>query len=256
MEASPSPVRYADLAEARTAYGRGTALWASAGRLRIADGWWIALSRTRFVDYNLALIHGKGVGEAVSDVLGEVTRADVPAMVMLAGDGLGAADALNEAGWVCTGALPFMARDGGPAADDPCARLLGPNDLAAARRLAAVAFGVPGEVGAIVYAEGALERPGTRFWGLFEGGSLRSCVANQYVGDRFSVGWALSTAPGDQRSGYGRRLVRASAARRLAEGASVALLMATGAGQHLYEQEGYVTLEHWQLWSRPRWVLR
>lgn len=254
MDSSPSPVPFSDIPEARTAYGRSTAIWADPSRHHVERDWWIALSLTPYIDYNLALVHGGS--EVARHVLDEVTGAAVPALIMLAGSGLAAGDLLTEAGWVCTGALPFMGKDHGPAEEDPQVRLLVQRDLVEARRLAAAAFGVPEEVGAIVYAEEALVRPGARMWGLFEGDALRCCSVSQYVGDRFSVGWALSTAPEHQRSGYGRRLMRASAARRLAEGPPIALLMATDEGRHLYEQEGYVTLEHWQIWSRPRWMLR
>ncbi len=70
--------------------------------------------------------------------------------------------------------------------------------MGAARQLAAAAFGVPEEVGAIVYADEVATREDCRVWGLFEAGRLVSCVLNVYVG---------------------------------------------------------VTLEHWQIWSRPRWAL-
>jgi GNAT superfamily N-acetyltransferase len=255
MRSPPTPIPYADIPGARTAYGRGTAVWSSSGHLEVEVDWWLAFSLTPYVDYNLALLHGDTAVHVAPHVLDAVAEAGVPAVVMLAGAGLGAAEVLSAAGWACTGSLPFMCRDDGPAADDPCVRPLGPQDLADARHLAGSAFAVPDGVGAIVYAEDALGREGARLWGLFEEGTLRCCCANQYVGDRYSVGWGLSTAPADQRSGYGRRLMRASAARRLAEGPPIALLMATPTGRRLYEQEGYVTLEHWQIWSRPRWVL-
>ena len=255
MESSPTPITFADVPGARTGYGRATALWAAPGHHLVEDDWWIALSLTPYVDYNMALLHGDTGPDAAPRVLDEIARAGVPAVVMLAGAGLGAAEVLRAAGWACTGSLPFMARDKGPAQDDPDFRLLEQHDLVDARRLAGLAFGVPDDVGTILFADEALDRPGARLWGVFEDGELRCCSATMWVDGEFSVGWGLSTAPEHQRGGYARRLMRASAARRLAGGPPVALLMATPAGRHLYEQEGYVTLEHWQIWSRPRWVL-
>ena len=167
------------------------------------------------VDYNLALLHGPGATEAAPGVLDVVDSAGVPAMVMLAGEGLAAADVLGDAGWVCTGALPFMARSHGPACDDPGVRLLEAGELAATRSLAAAAFGVPEEVTAIVFDDSALSRPDTRVYGLFDEGELRCCSLTVWVEGAFSVGWALSTAPEHQRSGYGRRLLRASNHHRL-----------------------------------------
>jgi len=254
-ESSPTPILYADVAGARTGYGRGTGVWSSVGHHQVEVDWWIAFSLTPYVDYNMALLHGDSAVGAAAGVLDEVATAGVPAVIMLAGAGLAAAEVLRDAGWVCTGALPFMARDRGPADLDPCFRQLGSDDLDEARSLAGRAFGVPDEVGAILFTEEALRREGTRMWGVYEDDELRCCSCSVWIGDEYSVGWGLSTAPEHQRAGYARRLMRSSAARRLADGPPVALLLATAAGRRLYEQEGYVTLEHWQIWSRRRWVL-
>jgi GNAT superfamily N-acetyltransferase len=129
--------------------------------------------------------------------------------------------------------------------------------MGAARALAAAAFGVPDEVGAIVFDDSAPTRPDTLVYGLTDEGELRCCSLTVWVDGAYSIGWALSTAPQHQRSGYGRRLIRASCHRRITGGGPpVALLTATAAGERLYREEGYVTVEHWQTWSRPRWVLR
>jgi len=256
MEPAPSPVGYADIADARTCYGRSTSAWSSSVRLQVEDDWWVALSGTPHVDYNLVLLHGPASPGAAPRLVEEVTAARLPSLIMLAGAGLAAAEALRDAGWVCTGALPFMARIGGPAVDDPDVRRLTADDLPAARALAAAAFGVPEEVGAIVFADGAQDRQDCRLFGLFEDGVLRSCSFTQWVQGRYSVGWALSTAPDRQRSGYGRRLLRASTYHRIhGGGPPVALLMATPVAERLYREERYVTLEYWQIWSRARWVL-
>jgi len=253
----PLAMAFAEVPHARTCYGLGTAPWSAAGRLEVEEDWWMALSLTHHVDYNLALLHGPTAVDATAHVLASVADADVPAVVMLTGAGLAAADVLHESGWVCTGSLPFMAKSQGPMCDDPAVRLLGPGELAGARALAAAAFGVPEEVGAIVFDDGALARPDTRVYGLTDEGELRCCSLTVWVEGAFSVGWALSTAPEHQRSGYGRRLIRASNFRRIADGGPPrALLTATPAGEHLYLEEGYTTVEHWQAWSRPRWVLR
>ncbi len=246
-----------DLRRARTCFGLGTIAWSHAGGLRVEEDWWLALSGTPHVDYNLALLHGPAALDAATHVIDTIGEAGVPAVIMLAGAGLGAVGTLSEAGWVCTGTLPFMERASGPCVDDPAVRLLEPRELADARALVVTAFGVPDEVGAIVYTEEALARPDTLAWGLFEDGALRCCSLSVWVRDAYSVGWALATAPDRQRSGYGRRLMRATNYhRRRLGGPPGALLTASPAGERLYGEEGYATLEHWQVWSRPRWILR
>ena len=256
MDPSPNPVAFADIPGARTCFGWGTAAWSMAGHLQVEDDWWVALSGTPHVDYNLALLHGPTSPEVAPQLIAEVTEAKVPSLIMLAGAGLGATGPLRDAGWVCTGAMPFMARTGGPALDDPAVRRITGDELPEARALAAAAFGVPVEVGEIVYADGVVDREDCRIWGLFEDGVLKCCSHGIWVQGRYSVGWALATAPDQQRSGYGRRLLRASIYHRLyGGGPPVALLTATPVSERLYHEEGYVTLEYWQLWSRARWVL-
>jgi len=255
--AQPLSMTFDDLDRARRCFGLGTAPWSERGVLEVENDWWLALSLTGYVDYNLALLHGPGAVAATPRVLAAIDSARVPAMVMLTGPGLAAADVLRDAGWVCTGAMPFMARSYGPMFDDPDVRLLGAGELADARALAAAAFGVPEEVGAIVFDDAAPSRPGTRVNGLIEGGELRCCSLTVWIEGDFSIGWALSTAPEHQRSGYGRRLMRATNYQRINDGGPTrALLTATPAGERLYRDEGYTTVEHWQTWSRPRWVLR
>ncbi len=253
MDTSPNPIQFADLPDVRTCYGMGTAVWSAHAKHQVEPDFWIALSGTRYVDYNLALIHGDG--EVASHVVEEVRSAGLPSLIMLAGPGLRSVGVLRDEGWVCTGALPFMSKHAGIAESDPNFRRLGPGELAAARALTAAAFDVPDEVGAIVYAEEQLSRSDFRTWGLFEDGTLVSCAASVYVENRYSVGWALATAPENQRAGYGRRVVRALAYERSVAGPPTSLVMATDASKHLYDQEGYLTLEYWQIWSRPRWVL-
>ncbi len=255
METSPNPIQFADLPSVRTCYGLGTAVWSAHHRHHVEPDWWIALSGTRYVDYNLALIHGEQPGEATEQVLDEIRTAKVPAVIMLAGPGLRAVEQLKDAGWVCTGAMPFMSKHGGIDANDPSFRQLEQHELAAARALTAAAFDVPDEVGAIIYADDRLHRADCRIWGLFEDGTLLSCAASAYVEYKYSVGWALATAPENQRAGYGRRMIRALAYQRRIAGPPTSLVMATDASKHLYDQEGYLTLEYWQIWSRPRWVL-
>ena len=204
MDASPTPITFAQVPAARTGYGEATGVWASAGLHQVEVDWWLALSCTSYVDYNLALLHGDSSVTAAAHVLEEIARADVPALIMLAGAGLAACEVLRDAGWACTGALPFMARDFGPTEFDPDFRELEAHELVQARRLVAHAFGVPDQVGEIVFAEATLGRPGAHIWGVFDGDELR-CVSVCQWTEYYSAGWALSTAP-DHRT----RRLRAS----------------------------------------------
>jgi GNAT superfamily N-acetyltransferase len=239
--------------KARTAYGRTTAIWSAAGRHVVEEDWWMGLSGSPHVDYNMALLHGQSAVEVAPTVLGEITAAKVPSVIMLAGAGLAASQVLADAGWVTISAAPFMIQPAGRAEPDPAVRQLRRDELQAAHALASGAFGIPVEVGTIVYADYPVEL-GYRSWGLFEGDDLVCAVASADE-DIYRVGWALATDPARQRNGYAGRMLRALAHERDSRAGGPFLLLASPAGQGLYEKEGYTTLEYWQIWSRPRWAM-
>jgi GNAT superfamily N-acetyltransferase len=66
--------------------------------------------------------------------------------------------------------------------------------------------------------------------------------------------WSMATRPDLQRQGYGRRLLSTALAQAASEGVTESLLLATPAGEALFRALGYRVMEHWQQWSRPRWV--
>jgi hypothetical protein len=139
LSASPNPVAFTSLTVARTCYGQSTIVWASL-KHQVEDDWWMGLSGTPYVDFNVALLHGESSLEVVPHVLDEIREAGIPALIMLAGAGLGAGHLLTEAGWKCIDSKPFMAKRGGSAQDDPNVRELEQHELARARHLSADAF--------------------------------------------------------------------------------------------------------------------
>ena len=57
-----------------------------------------------------------------------------------------------------------------------------------------------------------------------------------------------------RRRGYARRLMSTVLAAYRKEGATAALLYASPLGVSMYQALGYRIVEHWQVWSRARWV--
>lgn len=237
---------------ARSAFGHGAAVWAQRAHL-VEDGWWLALSGTSGSDYNQGLLYGEAAREQLPDILGQIESAGCPALLSLAGAGLSSAQQLSDAGWVCVAALPFMYRAARPGQLDARVRPLGEADLEAARAVLSSTFEVaPDSAGALFRPE-LLARDGTRAWGLFDPG-LVSVAVTVEVGDLY-VGWALATAPEHQQRHYGSSLLRHIDEWFFEHGAPGSLHVATSAGTRLYAARGHTTLEHWQLWSRPRWLL-
>lgn len=242
-----------DLAAVRTAYGQSTAVWAQAEH-RVEPTWWLALSGSSCPDYNMALLHGPDAPDVLGDVLKRISEEGNPAIVALAGGGLGAAQALLEEGWVCVGALPFMFGEPRSGAVDRQVRLLDEGDLLEARRVLCATFQVPEDSAAALYHPGLTRRDDVLAWGLFDPG-LVSCGIDVQVGDDLYVGWALATDPAHQGRRYGARLIGHVDQWYFEHGPRSSLHLATAAGARLYAARRHPTLEHWQHWSKPRWLL-
>jgi len=243
-----------DLAALRTTLGASTVLWAGQERLIVEPGCWQALSGARSVDFNVVACHDGDVAAAIARGLEVVADAAVPAVIMVAGRALAAVQLLVDAGWVCIGATPFMMRTARGGTDDPCVRKLGLSELAEARALVAQAFDLSAELSVVALPDRAGEGGAQEAWGLYEDGRMVTCVGTVTVDLSVAV-WSMATPQPLRRRGYGGRLLSAVLARKAAEGVVRSLLYASEVGEPLYHSLGYDVLEHWQMWSRPRWVL-
>jgi GNAT superfamily N-acetyltransferase len=241
------------LDRARAAYGRGTWVFAE-HTLVLERTWWLALSGTASPDYNQALLYGEDADEIAPQVLALIDELAQPCVVFLAGPGLAAAQQLGDRGWVCVGALPFMYRPARQATPDPRVASLSLADLSAARTLLMTSFDVAPDACALLFQPRLLEREDARAWGLFDP-ELASVAITAEVGDGLYVGWALATLPSQQRRGLGSSLLRHIDHFYMAHGRLGSLHLASSAGARLYAARAHTTLEHWQAWSKPRWVL-
>jgi ribosomal protein S18 acetylase RimI-like enzyme len=248
-------VSSADLAGLRSLLGASAALWAGAAGTGVEAGRWVALSRARSVDYNVILCHAKS---EIARSVEEISGAGVPGLIMVAGAALGEVQQLAAAGWVCIGAVPFMAREleaGESLPDSDLRELEGAEDLALAHGLISDVFGLEPGLAEVAVRTDELASPGRRLWGAFDGdGSLVACLATVASGDAVVI-WSMATSANARRRGHGRRLLDAALADAAEHGARLSLLHASEDGEPFYRTAGYSVLERWQVWSRPRWVL-
>ncbi len=245
----------ATLPEGRRILGEAARLWVAGGTHIVEDGWWAALSGRASVDYNVVCWHGPD--PAIADGLDLIAKAKVPAVQMLAGPALGSAQLLADAEWVCIGTTPVMRLDlatteGWP--DDPAVQIVGLDGLAPVHEVVATTFGIPPELAAVAVPELAATDPDIEVWSLVDDGVLKSCVAIIMV-DGVVVGWSMATPPSLQRQGLGRRLLMTLLRRMATQGRQQALCYASAQGEPLYAALGFEVTEHWQVWSKPRWVL-
>jgi GNAT superfamily N-acetyltransferase len=243
-------------AELRRALGAAARLWASAEHHQVEPEWWVAFSGASSVTYNLACCQSSDNDVLVEHCLEPLLALGKPGIIMLAGPGLATAQKLAEAGWVGVGALPLMTLTEltPPADEDHGVRALSGADLPAARELLSATYGLDDASAAAAVPDRAVEDADLGVWGLFDGDRLVSSFTGA-LEHGLVVVWSMATRVDCQGRGYGRRLLESALPSQIEKGASGSLLQSSVAGNRLYRGLGYTVVEHWQLWSRPRWVM-
>ncbi len=241
-------------ARRRNLFGQSTALWSSRGEHAVEPGWWKAISGVRSVNQNVVLCHGTDP-ELVTRSLAILDN-KVPGMIELAGPALCHSKLLRDAGLVCIGSSPFMVLE--HMVDhvfdtDPDVIEAAPADLPEIWDVLCETFGYTPEMAETAIPRHLFNTPGQSAWRLSVDGRIGSSVAAVII-DSVLVVWSMATRPDLRHHEYGRRLLSTMLARASSQGVSESLLISSTAGQRLYEQLGYRVLEHWQQWSRPRWM--
>jgi ribosomal protein S18 acetylase RimI-like enzyme len=242
--------------EMRRTLGCAARLWAAPEHHDVNDQWWVACSGQLNVNYNVACCQSSAPDALLEGCLQPVLDVGRPGIIMLAGPGLATAQRLAEIGWVTVGALPLMVLTPptGSFADRTGARALSIDELPAARELLTDTYGLDDSSAIAAVPDGVVTNEDMEAWGLYDGGRLVS-VFTSVVEDGLAVVWSMATRPDCQGHGYGRTLLESALGQLFERGATGSLLQSSVVGQRLYGGIGYSTIEHWQLWSRPRWVM-
>jgi GNAT superfamily N-acetyltransferase len=189
--------------------------------------------------------------------IAESPRKGGPRLMMIAGEALGWAQVLIDDGWVCVGATPAMRlpieKTDSEKAGDPGVRRLLKGDMDDARSLFSQAYAADAAEAELMLPDALTSSDNGAVWGLDADGELKSILLTSDVDDA-TVIWSMSTPPQHQRRGYGRRLLTAVMARKRETGTENVLLFSSPEGRPLYQSVGFEDVEHWQEWSRPRWV--
>ena len=240
--------------------GRAARIWAADGLLRVEDDHWTAFSGQPSASYNLACCRSSRAEVLVDGCLEPALGLKKPAIIMLAGAGLGTALHLVERGWVTVGALPLMVLDAtspwtaAPADDTVVTTPLTFDEVPAARELLTDCYDLDPATAAVAVPDRAADHDDQSVWGCYAEGRLVSCVTTVEE-DGLVVIWSMATSREYQGRGYGRQMLDAVFTRGFADGATGSLLHSSVAGERLYRQLGFTVVEYLQLWSRPRWVL-
>jgi GNAT superfamily N-acetyltransferase len=208
---------------------------------------------------NSVLVYGAD-SRSLIDIAHELDQLRSPAVIVVAGPALGNVQTIADAGWVCIGVRPFMQRrarfDSVPADPPRPGRLVFTElttraEMREAWRLSSAALG--GETGPVASDIETLD--GLRVWALREDDEIISCASTVEVEGIIGV-WNVATRESRQRSGFGTRLLQSvHTACEHSSNVEHFLLHSSPSGSMLYESLGYRTIEWWQAWSRPRWVL-
>lgn len=239
----------------RTALAGSASLWAAPDRHVMEPGWCSSFSGTNYVDNNIVFCWGRDGTTLFDKALEAVQRNSAPALVFVAGPALGSVQSLADAGWVCVGEQPAMVLflDGVDWTPDAAVRALRPDELDEAWDIAGDAFRIPASHAGVILPH--TEDPRVHLWGLHEDGALHAVMVSFRSGDT-AVVWSLSTRRAEQGRGYGRRLTCSALLAERDAGVGHALLLSSPEGLALYNGLGFRLVDHWQMWSRRRWVLR
>jgi GNAT superfamily N-acetyltransferase len=216
----------------------------------------VACSGELNVNYNVACCQSSAPDALIEGCLQPILDLGRPGIIMLAGAGLANAQRLAEIGWVTVGALPLMVLTppSGSFTGRSGARALSTDELPAARELLTDTYGLDDCSAIAAVPDGVVTSEDMEAWGLYDGDRLVS-VFTSVVEDGLAIVWSMATRPDCQGHGYGRTLLESALGQLIERGATGSLLQSSVVGQKLYDGVGYSTVEHWQLWSRPRWVM-
>jgi Acetyltransferase (GNAT) domain len=245
-----------ELPSLHSMYGQTARFWVSGGPPHSSDS--ITLS-WRPGGPNSVLVYGADPA-ALTDIARKLDEVRSPAVIVLAGPALGNVQTIADQGWVCIGVRPFMQR---PAGVDGMhsgtlsvdrqvfTELTARYEMVEAWEIASEALG--GDTDLVMSDVKNLD--GLRVWALREDDEIISCASTVQVDGIIGV-WNVATRESRQRSGYGTRLLRwVHIACEQSSDVEHFLLHSSPTGSGLYESLGYRTIEWWQAWSRPRWVL-
>ncbi len=239
----------------RQALAESGALWTSGGLFDASAGWCAAFSGAPVVDFNTVFCWGDDAANLCTRAVTEVQKAAVPALAFVAGPALGGVQIFADAKWICIGQAPMMlfALEDLRSEPEHAVRLLSPDDFEDAWVIGGDAHRLPASVAAISLPARS-DDPHVGIWGLYEDGTLRSVMATYRTGGGVGV-WSVATARANHGRGYGRRLTCSVLWHLRAAGATHAVLLSSVEGGPLYRNLGFRTIDNWQMWSRPRWVL-
>ena len=208
------------------------------------DGWWLVLSGVPSADGNIGLVFADDP-RVLRDVAGRVSSSGHPTLLMTAG---AAPDEVLAPPWQDAGSMPFMAVELArtPTAYDPRVRRAGASDLGQVVPLLTEAYGMAPDIATSLVAPALATDRGIVFWLLHHEGDDVSTVMTARCDDVVTV-WCMATRPHLQRNGFGRALLAHVCAAARDDGARTGLLGGSPAGEPLYRQTGWTTLEHWRI---------
>jgi GNAT superfamily N-acetyltransferase len=235
-----------------------SAVWAADDGFTSEPGCCTALSGASSPEYNVVYCYGGDAEKILTRAVSEAPKRGMPRLVTIVGEPLGWVQILVDDGWTCVGAAAALhvtaASIGRDAGSDPSVRRLGPDGLAVARGVLQQAFGGDPRLAEMLVPDRLAEPSATgAVWALDVDGEIVSIAVAAGVSDSTCV-WSMSTPPKFQGRGYGRRLLRGLIAEARASGSEHILLFSNRAGVPICRSVGFEVTEHWQQWSRPRWL--
>lgn len=215
----------------------------------------LALTGVAAPDLNCGVVWAAGGAATAARTLADELRGRGLPGILLVPDagGCDALDALPAEGMIAAARMPLMTRT--PSEITADLRFLvrqarSPSDLEAANRLTAAAFELSFDVVQAAFRPSLLGSGRAAVELVLDGdepvGSLQTTTHDELFGI-----WSMATPPTQRRRGIARAGLSQVLARRFADNASLAFLIATEAGRPLYDALGFQVVAWSTAWLVP-----
>lgn len=213
----------------------------------IHAGSWHFLSGIPSPAVNMAMVYDDD--PAVMDrTLKAITDLHIPAVLFLASNGKSLAKDLSET-WKKITLFTLMTKELYAHARefDQRVSLASVSDSENVAQLLEESFNVDPGTYKFVFEAAQDPTSAVDVWTLNVNGTIVSTVTTIVVDDALAL-WCMATPPRYERQGYGRALLEDVLARFAAKGAKTGLLCASPAGKPLYDSNGWVAQEEWDVY--------
>lgn len=238
-----------DISKAREVMGISLGSWANSPKMshEVHAGSWHFLSGVPSPAVNMALV-SEDSEDALNHTLDAIAKMRVPSVLFLASEGKALSSHLPKT-WNKIGFFTLMTKEFESRTEefDALVSLVTRDNEKEVAELLAESFHVASETYSFLLQAGLDENMAVDIWVREVEGVVVSTVNTTLVGDTVAL-WCMATPSRYERRGYGKALFSDVLARSMAKGARSGVLCASSAGKPIYEANGWMVREEWDVY--------